>query len=115
MKWVKRGFNLAATLARWPKLPEPGGEFHYAYLSNLWVRDESKATFRALLEHAYARLQPRGFHFFTFELDEGDPLGEALSGFMARRLGFTLFGVTPAKQPRAQWPAGRTGFEISLA
>ncbi len=115
MKWVKRGFNLAATLARWPKLPEPGGEFRYAYLSNLWVRDESKATFRALLEHAYARLQPRGFHFFTFELDEGDPLGEALSGFMARRLGFTLFGVTPAKQSRAQWPAGRTGFEISLA
>lgn len=115
MKWVKRGFNLAASLARWPKLPEPGGEFRYAYLSNLWVRDDAPATFRALLEHAYARLQPRGFHFFTFELDEGDALGAALKGFMARRLGFTLFGVTPAQESRSNWQAGRTGFEIALA
>ena len=115
MKWVKRGFNLAASLARWPKLPEPGGEFRYAYLSNVWVKDQSPATFRALLEHAYARLQPRGFHFFTFELDEHDPLEPALKGFRAQRLGFTLFGVTPAKVSRTQWQAGRTGFEIALA
>jgi hypothetical protein len=115
MKWIKRGFNLAAALARWPKLPEPGQEFRYAYLANLWVRDDAPATLRALLEHAYARLQPRGFHFFTFELDEGDPLAAALSGFMARRLGFTLFGVTPASLSRTSWPGGRTGFEIALA
>jgi hypothetical protein len=115
MKWVKRGFNLAASLARWPKLPEPGNEFRYAYLSNLWVKDESPATLRALLEHAYARLQPLGFHFFTFELDAGDPLEAALKGFMARRLDFQLFGVTPASISRAEWPRGRTGFEIALA
>jgi hypothetical protein len=115
MKWVKRGFNLAASLARWPKLPEPGGEFRYAYLANLWVRDDAPATLHALLEHAYARLQPRGFHFFTFELDERDPLEPALKSFMARRLGFTLFGVTPASLARTNWPPGRTGFEIALA
>lgn len=115
MKWVKRGFNLAASLARWPKLPEPGGEFRYAYLTNLWVKDQSPAIFRALLEHAYSRLQPKGFHFFTFELDENDPLAPALSGFRAQRLGFTLFGVTPAKLSRTQWQPGRTGFEIALA
>jgi hypothetical protein len=115
MKWVKRGFNLAASVARWPKLPEPGSEFRYAYLSNLWVKDESPATFRALLEHAYARLQPKGFHFFTFELDAGDPLEPALKGFMARRLDFQLFGVTPASVSRTAWPSGRTGFEIALA
>lgn len=115
MKWVKRGFNVMASLARWPKLPEPGGEFRYAYLSNLWVRDDSPATFRALLEHAYARLQPKGFHFFTFQLDEADPLESALRGFMVRKLGFTLFGVTPASMSRTAWQAGRTGFEIALA
>jgi hypothetical protein len=115
MKWVKRGFNLAASLARWPKLPEPGGEFRYAYLSNLWVKDQSPATFRALLEHAYARLQPKGFHFFTFELDENDSLAPALRGFRTQRLGFTLFGVTPAKLSRTVWQPGRTGFEIALA
>ncbi len=115
MKWVKRGFNVMASLARWPKLPEPGGEFRYAYLANLWVRDEAPATFRALLEHAYARLQPKGFHFFTFQLDEADPLEPALRGFMARKLGFTLFGVTPASMSRSAWQQGRTGFEIGLA
>ena len=115
MKWVKRGFNLAASIARWPKLPEPGGEFRYAYLSNLWVKDQSAATFRALLEHAYARLQPKGFHFFTFELDAMDPLEPALKGFRTQRLEFTLFGVTPAKISRTTWQSGRSGFEISLA
>jgi hypothetical protein len=115
MKWVKRGFNIAATLARWPKLPEPGGEFRYAYLTNTWVKDASAEVFRALLEHAYARLQPLGFHFFTFELDENDPLEPALRGFRAQRLGFTLFAVTPAKLSRTEWQRGRTGFEISLA
>ena len=115
MKWVKRGFNFAASIARWPKLPEPGGEFRYAYLTNTWVKDESPATFRALLEHAYARLQPKGFHFFTFELDENDPLEPALRGFMTQKLGFTLFAVTPAKVSRTAWQRGRTGFEIALA
>jgi hypothetical protein len=115
MKWVKRGFNFAASLARWPKLPEPGGEFRYAYLTNTWVKDESPEIFRALLEHAYARLQPKGFHFFTFELDEKDPLEPALRGFMTQKLGFTLFAVTPAKVSRTEWPRGRTGFEIALA
>ncbi len=115
MKWVKRGFNLAASIARWPKLPEPGGEFRSAYLTNVWVKDQSPDVFRALLEHTYARLQPLGFHFFTFELDENDPLAPALRGFRAQRLGFTLFAVTPAKTSRTQWPRGRTGFEISLA
>lgn len=115
MKWVKRGFNLAASLARWPRLPEPGGEFRYAYLTNLVVRDESPGVFRALLEHAYARLQPKGFHFFTFELQEGDALLPALRGFMVRRLAFTLFGVTPARVARTTWQPGRTGFEMALA
>lgn len=115
MRWVKWGFNAAATVLRWPKLPPPGHDFRAAYLTNLWVSDESPAVFHALLEHASARLQPRGFHFFTFELDEGDPLTPALSGFMARRLGFTLFAVTPAKVSRTQWQPGRTGFEVALA
>lgn len=115
MKWVKRGFNFAASIARWPKLPEPGGEFRYAYLTNVWVKDQAPSTFRALLEHAYARLQPMGFHFFTFELDENDPLAPALAGFRAQRLGFTLFGVTPSKVARTVWQPGRTGFEIALA
>ncbi|MEW5741964.1 MAG: hypothetical protein AB1938_23820 [Myxococcota bacterium] len=115
MRWVRRTFNLAASVAGWPKLPAPGGEFRYVYLSNVAVRDESPAVFRALLEHAYARLQPTGRHFFTFELDEGDPLAGALVGFLARRLDFQLFAVTPASVSRTQWQAGRTGFEIALA
>lgn len=115
MKWVQRGFNLVAAVARWPRLPPPGGEFRYVYLANLAVRDESPRVFRALLEHAYARLQPTGRHFFTFELDDGDPLAPALAGFTAQRLDFQLFAVSPASDSRTDWPAGRTGFEIALA
>jgi hypothetical protein len=115
MRWVQRGFNLAARVAGWPTLPAPGGDFRSVYLSNLAVRDESPRVFHALLEHAYARLQPTGRHFFTFELDEGDPLEPALKGFLARRLEFQLFAVTPASAPRLEWPRGRTGFEIALA
>ena len=100
---------------RWPALPEPGGDFRAAYLANVWVKDEAPETFHALLEHAAWRLQPRGFHFFTFALDDGDALAPALRGFTARRLHFTLFAVTPGDAPRTPWAPDRTGFEVCLA
>lgn len=115
MRWVKRGYDLAATVLRWPKLPPPGGEFRYAYLSNLSVKGQDPRVFRALLEEAYRRLHGTGLHFFSFDLGDGDPLWPAVKGFMVQKLDFILFGVTPASSPRTSWPAGRTGFEVALA
>lgn len=115
MRWVKRGYNTAASVLRWPKLPEPGHEFRYAYLCNVSVKGDDARVFRALLEEAYRRLHGTGLHFFSFDLGEGDPLWPAVKGFMVQNLDFLLYAVTPASSPRTEWPKGRTGFEVSLA
>jgi hypothetical protein len=108
-------YSDALCAVRCPKLPPPGEAFRSVCLRKLAVKDESPAMFRALLEPASARPQPTGRHFFTFELDDGDPLEPAHKGFMARTLGFQLFAVTPAAVRRTEWPAGHTGFAVSLA
>ncbi len=115
MRWVKRGFNAAATLLRWPALPEPGGEFRYFYLSNVSIRGDDPELFRALLRRIYADFHGRGYHFFTLYREEGDPLAPASKGFFARALPFHLYAVTRAELARTEFPAGRTGFEICLA
>ncbi len=115
MKWVKRGYDLAATVLRWPTLPAPGEEFRYAYLANVSVKNDDVAVFRALLEEAYRRLHGTGLHFFSFDLGAGDLLWPAVKGFMTQKLDFALYGVTPSSAPRTEWPKGRTGFEVALA
>jgi len=115
MRWVKRGYDAAATVLRWPKLPEPGHEFRYAYLCNVSVKGGDVRVFRALLDEAYRRLHGTGLHFFSFDLGAGDPRWAALKGFMVQKLDFALYGVTPASAPRTAWPTGPTGFEVALA
>lgn len=115
MKWVKRGYNLAASVLQWPKLPEPGHEFRYAYLANVSVKGDDVRVFRALLEEAYRRLHGTGLHFFSFDLGADDPRWPAVKGFLTQKLDFALYGVTPASAPRTEWPKGPTGFEVALA
>lgn len=115
MRWVRRGYDLAATVLRWPKLPAPGSEFRYAYLSNVSVLNDDVTVFRALVEEAYRRLHGTGLHFLSFDVGADDPRRAALSGFMVRSLDFGLYAVTPASAPRTDWPRGRTGFEVALA
>lgn len=115
MRWVKRGYNTAATVLRWPKLPEPGHEFRYAYLCNVSVKGGDVTVFRALLEEAYRRLHGTGLHFFSFDVGADDPWWPAVKGFMTQKLDFALYGVTPASAPRTAWPKGPTGFEVALA
>ncbi len=115
MRWVKAGFNAAASVLRWPALPEPGGEFDSASLCNVSVVNDDVTVFRALLDEAYARLHGSGLHFFSFDLGHEDPLWPALKGFVVQKLDFELYGVTPHSAPRVEWPKGRTGFEVALA
>jgi hypothetical protein len=115
MRWVKRGYDLAATVLRWPKLPDPGQEFRYAYLANVSVVNDDVRVFRALLEAAYQRLHGSGLHFFSFDLGLEDPWWPAVKGFVTQKLDFALYAVTPHTAPRTQWPKGRTGFEVALA
>jgi hypothetical protein len=115
MRWVKRGYDAAATVLRWPKLPDPGHEFRSAYLCNVSVKGDEVKVFRALLEEAYRRLHGTGLHFFSFDLGVDDPWWPATKSFMLQKLDFLLYAVTPASAPRADWPKGRTGFEVALA
>jgi hypothetical protein len=115
MRWVKRGYDLAASVLRWPKLPDPGHEFRYAYLANVSVLNDDVRVFRALLEAAYRRLHGSGLHFFSFDLGRDDPWWPAVKGFVTQKLDFALYAVTPQGQLRTEWPTGRTGFEVALA
>jgi hypothetical protein len=115
MHWVKRGYDLAATVLRWPKLPDPGREFRYAYLTNVSVLNDDVRVFRSLLEAAYRRLHGSGLHFFSFDLGRDDPFWPALKGLLTQKLDFALYAVTPQRQSRTEWPQGRTGFEVALA
>lgn len=114
MRWVRFGFDGLATVLRLPKLPAPGEDFRYFYLCNTSIAGEDPAIFRTLVERVYADFHGRGYHFFTLYLDEADALAPALKGFMLRTLDFHLYAVTPASKPRADFPPGRTGFEIAL-
>jgi hypothetical protein len=114
MRWVRRGYDVLATVLGAPRLPAPGEDFRYFYLCNTSITGEDPAIFRALVERVYADFHGRGYHFFTLYQDEGDPLAPALKGFLLRRLDFHLYAVTPASRPRRDFPPGRTGFEIAL-
>ncbi len=115
MRWVKRGYDVAATVMGWPRLPDAGQEFRSAALTNLSVKDDDVRVVRALLEAAYQRLHGTGLHFFSLDLGHEDPWWPALRGFVTQRLDFALYAVTPHGAPRTEWPKGRTGFEVALA
>jgi len=115
LRWVKWGHDAMATVLRAPRLPEPGNDFRYFYLCNTSVAGEDPAILRALVEQVYADHHGAGYHFFSLELGEEDPLAPALEGFFQRRLDFHLYAVTPASLAREHFPAGRTGFEMALA
>ncbi|RKG92524.1 hypothetical protein D7V97_40840 [Corallococcus sp. CA053C] len=114
MQWMRRGFNMLATVTGAPRLPAPGEDFRYFYLCNTCVPSEDPAVFRALLDAVYAAFHGQGFHFFTLQQDSEDPLAPALKGFFQRQLDFHLYAVTPASRPPTSFPRGRTGFEICL-
>lgn len=115
MLWVKRGYNMLATILGCPRLPACGETFRYFYLCNTSILDENSVVFRVLVERVYADFQSQGYHFFTLAMDENDPLQAALRGFFVRSLSFHLYAVTSSNHPRTDFPIGRTGFEIALA
>lgn len=115
MAWLYRGYNLFAAARRAPRLPSPGQAFRSFYLCNTSIVGEAPGVFRQLLERIYADHREAGYHFFSFELGDADPLEPAVHGFFTRSLDFHLYAVTPAEAPECAWPEGRTGFEMALA
>ena len=114
MRWIKLGFNAAARVLGWTRLPEAGHDFRTLYLCNTSIEGERPEVLRALLDRIYADFRRSGYHFFSLCVYENDPLAPALRGFMTQRLEFHLYVVTrgDASPPMLE---GRPGFEMALA
>lgn len=116
MRWVKRGYNTIAGLVRTPRLPPPGGELRYAYLTHQAVPSEDPQVWRALLEAVYADSRHQGYHFLSACVYQNDPLEPAYRGFLTTNLAAHLYAVAPRGEelPAGALGPGRPGFEMAL-
>jgi len=117
MAWVRRLFNLAAHVRRFPPLPAPGACFDFVFLTHLEVEGDDPAILRALLLAAYAALRPRGLHFMSAFVPRGSPLEAAFKGFTVNRTAMTLYAVHPPDSPWADVDVAtrHPGFEMALS
>jgi hypothetical protein len=116
MRWVKRGYNVAATLLDAPRLPSAGGMLHYAYLTHQAVPSEDPEVWRALLDAVCFDYRKSGYHFVSVCAFIDDPLEPAYRGFLTTNLRAHLYAVTPpgAELPVSALGGGRPGFEMAL-
>ncbi len=116
MRWVKRGYNGAATLLRAPRLPAPGGTLHYAYLTHQAVPSGDPEVWRALLDIVCADYRRSGYHFLSVCAFLGDSLESAYRGFVTTNLRAHLYAVTPpdVALPVSALGDARPGFEMAL-
>jgi hypothetical protein len=117
MRWVKRGYNLAARVLGAQPLPEPGGLLRYLYLTHVCVPSADPGVMAALLDAVYAEHWGRGYCFICSTVERGDPLSAAYRGYLTTNLPATLYAVTPHDQPldTSTLGSGRAGFETCLA
>ena len=117
MAWVRRAFNLAARVRRFPPLPSPGACFDFVFLTHLEVEDDDPLVLRDLLLAAYAHLRPRGLHFMSAFVPRGSPLEVAFKGFTVNRTAMTLYAVHPPDSPWAGVDVAtlHPGFEMALS
>ena len=117
MAWVKRGFDVGATVLRWPRLPEPGDCFRFAFLTHLEVDGDDPDVLNALLRAAYRRLRPQRLHFMSALVPVGSPLEAAFGGFTVQHTAMTLYAVHRASSPLADrdFRTLHPGFEIALS
>jgi hypothetical protein len=117
MRWVKRGYNLAARALGAQPLPEPGGLLRYLYLTHVCVPSEDPGVMAALVDAVYAEHWGRGYCFICSIVEQGDPLSAAYRGYVSTGLPATLYAVTPHDQPldASTLGQGRAGFEACLA
>lgn len=117
MALVRRLFDLAARLRRFPPLPRPGRCFDFVFLTHLEIEGDDPEILRDLLRAAYAHLRPRGLHFMSAFVPRGSPLEAAFKGFTVNRTAMTLYAVHPPDSPWAAVDVAteHPGFEMALS
>lgn len=116
MRIVRRAYDTAAVLLRFPRLPAPGGTLAYRYVTHQAVPSGDPAIMAALLDVAYADLRAGGQALLCACVWEGDPLAPAYRGFATSDLAAHLYAVTlpGAPAPPACPPGVPPGFEMAL-
>lgn len=117
MAWIRRAYNLAATIRRFPKLPEPGDCFRFWFLTHLEVADDEPAIFRDLIRAAYRRYRGKQGHFLSAMLPRGSRLEAAVNGFTVNRTAMTLYAVHPrdSRFKECEFRTMNPGFEMALS
>lgn len=116
MRWIRLGFNAAATLGRFGKLPPAGGLMRYFYLTHVAVPSQRPEVMAALLDRIYAQNYGRGYHFFSACVLQDDPLAPAYRRFRTTDLPATLYTLSlpGVPVPIDALRDGRPGFEMAL-
>ena len=116
MRLVRAGYDLAARLRGFRKLPAPGECFDFSFLTHLTVKNDDPAILKDLLLAAYAELYPSGQHFLSAMVPRGSRLAEAFQGFQVNRTAMTLYSVADPDSPwsRRDLRTLRPGFEMAL-
>ena len=115
MKRTQQVMRFAGKALGTSALPEEGEAFRYVYLANLSIHNDDPAILRALTTRIHKDFRKRGYHFYSLPLDKQDPLQPAMKGYAYSKLGFNLYAVSRAADPRTQFSDARTGFDIALA
>lgn len=117
MARLKTALDLGAAVLRFPRLPDAGQCFRFAWATHLEVEDDDPDVLQDLLRAAMARLRPRRLHFLACFLPVGSPLAPAFRPFVTQRTAMTLYAVHPPGSPLAarDFRTLRPGFEMALS
>jgi hypothetical protein len=116
MRRVRLGYDLAARLLGLPRLPAPGEQFRYLYVTHQAIPSRDPRILRSLLDAAYADVRGTGYHFISICAYHDDPLEQAFRGFFTTNLHTRLFLVTLPETPIPLACLGDAppGFEMAL-
>jgi hypothetical protein len=115
LRRVRLAYDLAARLLRRPRLPAPGDQLRYAYVTHQAVRDDDPRVLQSLLRSAARERRDSGEHFLSICAPADGVVDAATRGFFATNLAARLFVVTaPGRTSDPSWFSGRPGFEMAL-
>ena len=116
MRRARFAYDVAATVLRMPKMPRPGGEFRYQYVTHQAIPSDDPRILRALIARAYADVRGTGYHFLSICAPKASPLAPAFGGFHVTNLPAQLYvvalpGLDVSRDIASSvWP----GFEMAL-
>jgi hypothetical protein len=118
MRWVKRGYGIAARALRAPGLPAPGRALRYSYATHQAVEGDDPEILRVLLHAAWKQVRAagRGDVFLSCRVPNAEADSDAYRGFVVNDLPAHVYAVVPggAGLPAELDGAERIGFEMAL-